>query len=453
VDEDSSAVPLLPSFCYLCAVKVTEPGVSNSPHSSDEIGDRRFADPIEGHGLLGCRPAGLRREGDAQRPQGLSRDVPSSRRRLTAAQIHNRSFWAHYLPMARAQAQKIFAARLDGRDPAEEKKQSRRRLVVDRIDDLVERFIQEHVSQVRTSKRLTNLLRRDVIPYWGTKSIHEIKKRDVSDLVSQIAQRNAHASHRLLKTLKTFFRWCVGRAVIDFSPAEGLSSNYRQTSRDRVLTDQELAAVILGARQMTHPYGAIVEFLALTGQRREEAAQLKRDELEEKARTWTIPGSRTKNNKAHIVHLSEPAWRVLARSPGGDLVFGTSTGKRFQAFRKGKRALDELCGVTAWRLHDLRRTIVSGMARLGVPPHVADKILNHQAGTISGVAAVYQRHDFLAERKEALDRWGAHVEHIVKTFRTMKLDQISVVPESNETVTVDLTEGDISSTQPTDPNR
>jgi len=195
--------------------------------------------------------------------------------------------------------------------------------------------------------------------------------------------------------------------VIDFSPAEGLSSGYRETSRDRVLTDQELAAIILGARQMPHPYAGIVEFLALTGQRREEVAQLKRDELDEKARTWTIPGARTKNKKAHIVHLSEPAWRVMAETPEGDLVLSTSRGKRFQAFGIGKRALDKLSGITGWRLHDLRRTIVSGMARLGVPPHVADKILNHQAGTISGVAAVYQRHDFLAERKEALDRWGA----------------------------------------------
>ena len=125
------------------------------------------------------------------------------------------------LPMAKAQAQKIFAARIDGRDPAEEKKQSRRRLVVDRLDDLVETFIREHVAKIGTSRRITSLLRRDVIPYWGAKSIHEIKKRDVSDLASLIAQRNAHASHRLLKTLKTFFRWCVGRAVIDFSPAEG----------------------------------------------------------------------------------------------------------------------------------------------------------------------------------------------------------------------------------------
>ncbi len=309
------------------------------------------------------------------------------------------------LPMARAQAQKIFAARLDGRDPAEEKKQSRRRLVVDRVDDLVETFIREHVAKIGTTRRITNLLRRDVIPYWGTKSIHEIKKRDVSDLISLIAQRNGHAAHRLLKTLKTFFRWCVGRAVIDFSPAEGISSPYREASRDRVLTDPELAAVIVAARQMPPPYGQIVEFLALTGQRREEVAQIKWDELDEKTRTWTIPGSRTKNKKAHIVHLSEPAWKVIQARSGGPHVFGTDRGKRFQLFGRAKRALDEICGVVGWRHHDLRRTIVSGMARLGIPPHVADKILNHQAGTISGVAAVYQRHDFLAERKEALDRW------------------------------------------------
>ena len=337
------------------------------------------------------------------------------------------------LPMAKAQAQKIFAARLDGRDPAEEKKQSRRRLVVDRVDDLVETFIREHVAKIGTNRRITGLLRRDVIPYWGAKSIHEIKKRDVSDLISLIAQRNAHASHRLLKTLKTFFRWCVGRAVIDFSPAEGISSPYREVSRDRVLTDQELAAIILSARRMPPPYGRIVEFLALTGQRREEVAQLKWDELDEKTRTWTIPGSRTKNKKAHIVHLSEPAWKVIEACSGQPYVFGTATGKRFQQFGRGKRAIDKLCGVAGWRLHDLRRTIVSGMARLGVPPHVADKILNHQAGTISGVAAVYQRHDFLAERKEALDRWGAHVERIVRTFDQSEDAQLSIAPtEKND---------------------
>jgi integrase len=182
---------------------------------------------------------------------------------------------------------------------------------------------------------------------------------------------------------------------------------------------------------MPRHYGGIVEVLALTGQRREEVAQLKRDELDETGRVWIIPGLRTKNKKAHIVHLSEPVWRVVAKTSDGDLVFGTSREKRFQAFGKGKRALDRIFGVTGWRLHDLRRTIVSGMARLGVPPHVADKILNHQAGTISGVAAVYQRHDFLVERKEALDRWGSHVEQIIQEFKP-KTDKHLLGSGSNE---------------------
>jgi integrase len=322
------------------------------------------------------------------------------------------------LAMARAQAQKIFAARLDGRDPAEEKKQARRRLVVDQVEDLVETFIRERLSKIRSAPTVSNRLRRDVIPYWGAKSVHDIKKRDVIDLVSKISERNSHAGYRLLKTLKTFFRWCVGRAVIEASPAEGLSTDYREVSRDRVLTDDELAAIIVAARKMPWPYGGIVEFLALTGQRREEVVQASPNEIGPEARTWRIPSERTKNRKAHIVHLSEPASAVIAGHLTGKYIFATSTGHHFQAYSKSKEALDQLCGVRGWRLHDFRRTIVSGMARMGIPPHVADKILNHQSGTISGVAAVYQRHDFLAERKEALDRWGAHVAELVSQLKT-----------------------------------
>jgi integrase len=115
------------------------------------------------------------------------------------------------------------------------------------------------------------------------------------------------------------------------------------------------------------------------------------------------------------VHLSDPAWALVHdRQRTNGYVFATIGSKNFQAFGKAKRQLDEICDISGWRLHDLRRTIVSGMARMGVPPHVADKILNHQSGTISGVAAVYQRHEFLAERREALDRWGAHVADIVR---------------------------------------
>ena len=357
------------------------------------------------------------------------------------------------LPMARAQAQKIFAARLDGRDPAEEKKQSRRRLVVDGIDDLVETYIRERVSRIRTAKKISNLLRRDVLPHWGTKSVHEIKKRDVIDLLNEVSQRGSHAGYRLLKTLKTFFRWCVGRAVIDFSPAEGIPSQWREVSRDRVLTDQELATVIVAARGMPWPFGGIVEFLALTGQRREEVTQLKWPEVDADTRTWSIPGTRTKNGKVHIVHLSEPAWYVIRDRPkAGEHVFATGGAKHFQSFGHAKRRLDELSGVSGWRVHDLRRTIVSGMARLGVPPHVADKILNHQSGTISGVAAVYQRHDFLTERKEALDRWGAHVEQIIQQI-TSKTNGDLISSDPNERLATALSEDVSTTVSPSAPNQ
>jgi integrase len=165
---------------------------------------------------------------------------------------------------------------------------------------------------------------------------------------------------------------------------------------------------------MDGPYGGIVALLALTGQRREEVAQLTWEEIDLASRTWTLPASRTKNGKPHIVHLSKQVITVLRTPRLGKFVFSLSGTKPFQSFSAAKRELDKLSQVTGWRLHDLRRTCVSGMARLGVAPHVADKVLNHQAGTISGVAAVYQRHEFLAERKDALERWGAHVAGLLK---------------------------------------
>jgi len=321
------------------------------------------------------------------------------------------------LHQARAAALKIFAARTEGRDPAAEKQQARRRLVADRVEDLVELFISEHVSKTRSVHEISRLLRREVIPAWGKCSVHELGKRQVIDLVMEVAARGTPAAAtKLLKVVKTFFGWCLGRAILDLSPAKGVVAPAREKARDRVLDDQELARIVRAARQIGGPYGGIVELLALTGQRREEVAQLTWDEIALASRTWTLPASRTKNGKPHIVQLSKAAIAVLMRAPKlGKFVFSLSGTKPFQSFSAAKRDLDKLSGVSDWRLHDLRRTCVSGMARLGVAPHVADKVLNHQSGTISGVAAVYQRHEFLAERKEALERWGAHLANLLKS--------------------------------------
>lgn len=319
------------------------------------------------------------------------------------------------LHQARVAAQKIFAAKLEGRDPAKEKREAKRRLVADRVEDLLETYISQRLSQNRSADEIARLLRREIGKPWTGRSIHEISKRDVVEAVSAIEQRGAPvAANKALKLIKTFMSWCVGRAVLDQSPAEGVQAPTREVARDRVLNDQELAQVILAARGIGNPYAGIVELLALTGQRREEVAGLRWEELDPQHRIWTIPKARTKNAKPHIVHLSEPARNVLAaRVPGAQFVFSRNDSKPFSEFSSHKRLLDERSGVTGWRLHDLRRTCVSGMARFGIAPHVADKILNHQSGTISGVAAVYQRHEFLAEREKALEHWGAHIAQIV----------------------------------------
>jgi integrase len=144
-------------------------------------------------------------------------------------------------------------------------------------------------------------------------------------------------------------------------------------------------------------------------------------EIDLKKSMWTLGAQRTKNGRPHLVHLSAPSVAVIKRMPRvGIYVFSLTGNLPFNAFSKAKRQLDGLAHVTGWRLHDLRRTAVSGMARLGVAPHVADKILNHTAGAISGVAAVYQRHEFLSERSDALAKWGQHVTDIMTNAESVE---------------------------------
>lgn len=167
------------------------------------------------------------------------------------------------LHQARASALRIFAVRTEGRDPATEKQQARRRLLADRVGDVIELFISEHVSQNRSAGEISRLLRRDVTPKWATHSVHEIDKRQVIDLVMEIAARGTTAAaNKLLKVVKTFFGWCVARAILDASPAKGITAPAREKARDRVLSDAELAQIIRAARQVNGPYGSLVGAIA-----------------------------------------------------------------------------------------------------------------------------------------------------------------------------------------------
>jgi integrase len=254
------------------------------------------------------------------------------------------------LHQARVAAQKVFAAKLEGRDPAAEKREAKRRVVADRVEDLLETFIVQRLSQNRSGGEISRLLRREVGKPWAGRSIHEVSKRDVVEVVTAIEQRGAPvAANKALKAIKTFLRWCVGRAVLDQSPAEGVPLPSKEVARDRVLDDNELAQVILAARKIAGPYGGIVELLTLTGQRREEVARLQWEEVDLARQLWTLPKSRTKNAKAHLVHLSEQSMAVLTHADHrGPYVFSLLGTKPFPGFTRAKRRLDQLSRVTGW---------------------------------------------------------------------------------------------------------
>jgi integrase len=215
------------------------------------------------------------------------------------------------------------------------------------------------------------------------------------------------------------------------NPWEKTPAPGRDIPRDRVLTDEEIGLVWNAAGTLASPYGPMIRFLTLTLARREEATAAAWGEIAPDLSSWTQPASRTKNAKAHVVHLSEPVRAILRalltgedgqslpRPVAGALIFGTAADKPITTHSWVKRQIDKAVAqarakadrppVPHWVLHDLRRTGPTWLAGAGFPPHVADRLLNHVEGTIRGVARVYQKTEFIEERRRALDAWAAHV--------------------------------------------
>ncbi len=231
---------------------------------------------------------------------------------------------------------------------------------------------------------------------------------------------SAPIAGRTLAYGRACYGWAVARRKLPMNPFAGLPQVQGSApARDRVLTAAEVGAIWRAALRLGTPFGPLVRVMLLTGQRREEVAGMRWLEISDNGDgtgTWTIPAERAKNGRAHVMHLPPTAWTILQsveRVDGQDLVFSTTGTTPPSGFSKAKAALDRIVttdGVAEpWRYHDFRRSMVTWLAGAGFPPHVADRLLNHVGGTINGVAAVYQRAEFLAERKAALEAWATHV--------------------------------------------
>jgi integrase len=210
------------------------------------------------------------------------------------------------------------------------------------------------------------------------------------------------------------YQWAVKRGSLTVNPFANVPVA-AVAKRERVLTDDELRS-IWRASAGAGAFNAIVRILILTGQRRDEVAAMAWDELANDLSTWTVPANRAKNGAAHLVPLSAQAQAIVreaAHIEGSPLVYPGLKGP-FNGFSKAKAALDKACGVTDWRLHDLRRTLATGLQRLGTRLEVTEAVLNHVAGSRAGIVGVYQRHEWKDEKRAALNAWGAHVAAIVE---------------------------------------
>lgn len=325
---------------------------------------------------------------------------------------------------ARAEAERLSILVAQGKDPVEADKQRRREAVdlafsnyADRFSGsckgkgwatLVKRSLRLHVKPVLRNNALPTITRADIVAVFDRMPVEQAANR-----------RNVFA------VLRRLFKWAVSRGDIKSSPMEGMETPPPVKPRDRWLADDELKRVWTEAPKCHRCFGPIVHLLILTGQRREEVTGLDWAELDRGEREWCLPGERAKNGEPHTIPLNDLAIAELDRVAMGDCwprrgrVFPTSTGAGFTGYAKGKKKLDRLMAedggdpLPPWRLHDLRRTLATGFQRLGVRFEVTEAVLNHMSGSRSGVAGIYQRHDWKHEKRDALQMWNRHISRVI----------------------------------------
>jgi integrase len=304
----------------------------------------------------------------------------------------------------------------------------------------------ERKQKARTQEETWRPFRKLFIPLWGARHVASITRRDIKSALNGLVDEGKGVTANRAKTvLSGFYTWAIDEGYVETSPVAGMKDLVDEEARDRVLADLELQLIWSAAGKMAYPYGDMVKMLAITAQRRDEVAQIARPELlaindPERAR-WLLPASRTKAGREHMVPLSAPARAIIEAAPkpdqdqpDGEFLFSTTNGVRpISGYSKCKAELDELIAadlaqqnagnaasgleqrvIERWTLHDLRRTAATGMERLGIPDAVRKAVLNHSRATDLGVTAVYSRHDYAREKREALDRWAVHLLGIVE---------------------------------------
>ena len=337
---------------------------------------------------------------------------------------------------AREEAERILTEVRMGADPQDRKTMKRQEAVDLAFDKYAERFLRLYGERnwrektLSDSKRFLTGEKSPARELLGKKPLPSIIRSDVAAVLDQIPATSPGYARNLYSVLRKMFTWAVSRGDIDRSPFEGFQGPRPVGSRDRVLSDDELRLVWLGSLKMEYPFGPFYRLLMASGQRREEASAISWQELNRENLEWTLPASRSKNGKANVVPLNGLVIKLLDGIAGATIwplrgyVFTTTGHSPVSGFSKAKKRLDRLMVeisqqesheragdsgssfLEPWRVHDVRRTFATGLQRLGIRFEVTEAILNHVSGARSGVAGVYQRHDWKEEKRAALDAWA-----------------------------------------------
>lgn len=283
----------------------------------------------------------------------------------------------------------------------------------------------------RTLAEIKRVLDSDLFANWRDRPLAKITRRDVLDVLDTLVERGSEVmANRTFAYLGMLCAWAMDRGIIQEDPTEKVKKPGAERSRERVLSPVELRAIwqATAPTQANHGdlFEGIIKVLMLTGQRRDEVAGMRWSEIE--GTSWTLPGTRTKNRRQHIVHLAAPVLAILAERKAEqealalkgadgkptDFVF-TSFGPRpFSGWSKCKARLDARANIAPWTLHDLRRTLATRMAEdLRIAPHVIEATINHVSGSRAGVAGTYNRALYLDERKAAMEAWAAYILRLV----------------------------------------
>lgn len=306
---------------------------------------------------------------------------------------------------ARHTAQQAANAIERGQDPRE----IRQREKDNRLASAVERWLEHDQKGKRRIGDTRNMLKADILPTLGAgRPIAEISQADCRRLVRKVGKRSPSQGRRVRVATHRLFEWLIEEGELTANPMAGVKAP-KVPERDRVLDDEELTAVWSAAEQIGWPFGTITQLLILTGCRSGEITGLHWPEWE--GGSINLPPSRVKTGEARIVPLSSPAQAILKQAPMTDeeLAFTTTGRTPVSGWSRAKRRLDKISGVEDWIIHDLRRTVATGLQRLGIRLEVTEAVLGHTSGARGGIVGVYQRYEYDDEKRAALNAWARHV--------------------------------------------